>query len=515
MRTDDHPNPAGPPRRAGADTARRLPAATKCLWPLCLLGLAGCAGTGNWVRNGLRAGPEYAAPDVALVDQWIDSSDPALIGESHGAEEAEWWRALQDPRLDHLVGEIREANLTLAAAAERIRSAHALRRVAVAGLLPQSRVLEASYAYNRQSATAYPFGDLDRRLEDDLFQELYDEDYDQWAVGGAVQWELDLWGRYRRGLEAATAEAAAAEFDFRDAEISLVAATVNTYVAFRELQHRIALTEANAKAQQDVLGIARARVRNGAATELDEQEAIANLARTMAQIPVLRVRLREENNRLCILRGQPVHDLSQELGSGAIPTVPDTVAVGIPIDLLRRRPDIRAAERRLAQQSARIGIAAAEYFPAFVLQGSIRQESENEDDLADGDSLAGEIWPRLQWNILDSGRIGNTVEAQEARYQELLLEYRQAVLRAHAEAENAIHAFLQAQKRLRILATAVSATDRSAEIATRQYQAGAVTFGRLSLLQVLRVSHQDEATQARADVVRAFVLLYKALGGAG
>jgi NodT family efflux transporter outer membrane factor (OMF) lipoprotein len=246
---------------------------------------------------------------------------------------------------------------------------------------------------------------------------------------------------------------------------------------------------------------------------LDVTQAKSNLAQTESLIPVLEKGLRESNNRLCVLLGTPPRDLQPEIGPAPIPAAPVEVVVGIPAELLRRRPDIRRAERQVAVQSAQIGVAAAELFPAFTINGSIGWQAKNFPDLFSSAANVGAIGPAFNWNILHYGRIRNNINAQDAKFQELAILYQETVLKANAEAEDAIVGFLKAQEQVRKLQEGVTASERSVELALTQYREGATDFNRVFNLQSVLVSQQDELAAAQASVTLSLVRIYKTLGG--
>ena len=242
-------------------------------------------------------------------------------------------------------------------------------------------------------------------------------------------------------------------------------------------------------------------------------QATANLQNTRQLIPIYRAQQRVANNVLCVLTGIPPQDLSARLGEQPIPNTPADVVVGIPANLLRRRPDVRQAERQVAAQSARIGVAAADLFPSFSIVGAFQVSAEDFDNLFESPSSSSFISPGVNWNLLNYGRLINNVRVQDARFQQLALAYQQKVLEANAEVENGIVAFLESQQRYRELEGAVQASERSVELATIQYRDGAIDFNRVFTLQTALTSQQDELAFAQGDIALNLVAIYKALGG--
>jgi NodT family efflux transporter outer membrane factor (OMF) lipoprotein len=259
--------------------------------------------------------------------------------------------------------------------------------------------------------------------------------------------------------------------------------------------------------------IAEARFREGATTRLDVFQAQSNLAQTESVIPTLEIDLRQACNRLCILCGIPPRDLQAELAAGPIPVAPAEVAVGIPGDLLRRRPDVRRAERELAAQSGKIGVATAELYPHLTITGTIGIEANYFADLFRSQAFNGSVGPSLRWNLLNYGRLLNNIRVQDARFQQLATEYQSAVLRANEEVENALVAFLKLQERVHILRGSVQAAQNAVDMALLQYREGKTDFNRVFTLQIALAVEQDRLAQATGALARSLVEIYRALGG--
>jgi NodT family efflux transporter outer membrane factor (OMF) lipoprotein len=262
-----------------------------------------------------------------------------------------------------------------------------------------------------------------------------------------------------------------------------------------------------------MLELATARFRGGQTSELDVNQSQSDLSSTRALIPRLRISLRNANNRLCILLGLPPEDLQQRLGAGQIPTAPASVTVGIPAELLRRRPDVRRAEREVAAQCAQIGVAQADFYPQIYLNGTLGWGSENLDNLLAGNSFKGSVGPGFRWQILNYGRILNNVRLQDARFQELATTYQQTLLKANEEVENGLARFLQSQEEARELTESVNATKRSVDQAMAQYQGGLTDFNRVAVLQQQLVQRQEQLAQAQGEIAQGLIAVYRALGG--
>jgi NodT family efflux transporter outer membrane factor (OMF) lipoprotein len=261
------------------------------------------------------------------------------------------------------------------------------------------------------------------------------------------------------------------------------------------------------------LDIVEARFKRGTVTKLDVSQAKSTLEQTQATIPELEISLRQFNNQLCILLGIPPEELQAKLGPGPIPTAPVEAAVGIPADLLRRRPDVRRAERQAASQSAEIGVAEAEFYPHLAINGTWEYSAEFFKDLWASRALNGNVGPTFTWNILNYGRILNNVRLQDARFQELVAAYQNTVLSAAQDVENGLVTFLQAQQRTRYQAASVNDAREAVDIALAQYKAGTIDFTRVTQLETTLVTQQDTLAQAQGEIVTGLIQVYKALGG--
>lgn len=474
-----------------------------CLsWVMCVLALAGCAELKQWAHQG-KVGPNYRKPAAPVASEWIDFNDPRVINERCAVEEGAWWHALDDPVLHQLMLDAYEQNLSLRAAGMRVLEARAQRAVAAGLLLPQAQQATGSYTRIQVSQKGNSIG----------LPVLPLRAFDFWSTGLNVGWELDVWGRFRRNLESADAVVDASIEDYDDVLVCLVAETAAAYVELRAFEQRLEYARANLKSQEGSLKIAESRFRNGAVTELDVTQAKSNLADTEALIPVLEKGSRLANNRLCVLLGTPPRDLRSHIGTAPIPTAPAEVIVGIPAELLRRRPDVRRAERQVAAQSARIGVAAADLFPSFAISGAISWQANTFSSMFSSGANAGAVGPAFNWNILNYGRIRSNIIAQDAKFQELAIQYQETVLEANAEVEDAIVSFLKAQDQVQSIQRGVDASERSVELALIQYREGSTDFNRVFNLQSALVRQQDALASAQADVTTSLVQIYKALGG--
>ncbi|MEM7253434.1 MAG: efflux transporter outer membrane subunit [Pseudomonadota bacterium] len=464
-----------------------------------VVALSGCA----------KLGPEFTKPASALSDDWIESN-PQLKRDDEVLQA--WWTIFDDPVLARLIEIAREENLPLQIAALRLLEARAELGIATGELYPQLQQLNAGANYDRSSHNQV---------------DTAEGDLNAWSLNTGLDavWELDFWGRFRRGIESADAELSATVADYQDALVSLTAEVALAYTAMRTFEERLAIARENVAIQKQSFEIAETQFRNGVATELDLQQARALLKNTQATIPAIDAGIRESRNALAILLGAPPGTIEHLVeGPGTIPVPPSEVAVGVPAELLRRRPDIRRAELSAAAQSARIGIAITDLYPKFTLTGSIgfatsagtrttRSGDSGFDELFGLDSLTVFAGPSISWNIFNYGRLKNNVRVQDARFQQRLVYYEQTVLRAAKEVEDAMDGFSRAQDRAGFLAAGVEAAKRAVDISLIQYRGGVLDYQRVLDSQGTLLSQQDQWTRVRGDVTKNLIVMYKALGG--
>src|SRR5262245_49295030 len=466
-------NRAASVRRDGKVAIRRLAAC----FPLLLI-LPGCH-LREWVRNGFKVGPNYCRPQAPVASEWIDYRDARV--KSEAVDLSEWWRVFNDPVLNKLVEMAYEQNLSLREAGARVLAARAQLDFAVGNIFPQTQ--EATGSYNRIKASQKQAGGP-----------VPEAWFSDWHAGFNLSWELDFWGRFRRAIESADAELDASVENYDDVLVVLLSDVAANYVQYRTFEQRLQYANDNALIQQKSYQLAKDKQEAGATTERDTQQAKQLLEQTRALIPVFDTGLRQANSRLCVLLGMPPKDLAEILGKGTdIPTPPLEMAVGIPADLLRRRPDVRRAEREVAAQSAQIGIAEAEFYPHISLNGTIGLAADQFKELFHTpDSMTGSIGPSFRWSILNYGRLLANVRFQDARFQELAYVYQNSVLTAAREAEDGIIAFLESQERADRLTASVEAANRTVEITTEQYRQGAVDYTPLFLFQGTLTEQQDQ-----------------------
>jgi NodT family efflux transporter outer membrane factor (OMF) lipoprotein len=473
----------------------------------CLLPSLGCSGMREWWSNGFKVGPQYSPPAAPMAERWIDADSPQVRPDRQ--QDARWWMLFGDPVLDQLVSTASRQNLTLRMAACRIVQARAERGIAVGTLFPQTQEMTGQYARNAYSQNTYPF---DQLKNFGLTLPYYF--YDSWSAGVDAAWEIDFWGRFRRGVEAADANLDTQVAGYDGVLVMLQAEVATNYIQMRAYQERLTLALKNVELQRQILKIVEARYRQGTVTELDVQQAKTTLGVTESTIPVFETGRRRAQNRLRVLMGTLPEQLDACLPeAGSIPAAPAEIVVGIPADLLRRRPDVRQAERQAAAQSARIGVAKSEFYPHLIITGAIGVQAERFNELFEPSSLGGSIGPTFRWNLLNYGRIANNVKSQDAQFQQALLNYCDTVLRANEEVEDAIVAFLRERERVRSLDDAARAAQRAVDLAVRQYDGGLISYQPLLDGERVLVQQQDALTESRGLVAIDLVAVYRALAG--
>ena len=481
---------------------RRLPRPLPVVIFLSLVTtVCGCARLHSWKDNGFKVGPEYCKPAAAVSNEWIDSYDERISTDL--PNDASWWDAFGDPVLPGLVQNAFSQNLTLRAAGMRVQQARAIRAIAAGDLLPQQQQAFGNYSRNMLSRNTFP-GNISGHVPRAV---------GFWSGGFDALWEIDVWGRFRRNIESADASLDASIESYDDILVILVADVAAAYVEIRTLQQQLEYLNSNIELQKISLGIADAQNKGGQVSELDPLQAQTDLQTTEQSVPALEAQLRNANLQLCTLLGVPPRDLTLELGQAQIPVAPANVAVGVPANLLRRRPDVRQAERLVAAQSAQIGVAVADLYPHFSISGNIRIEATQFNNLWNSASGAGSIGPAFNWDILNYGRLQNNVLLQDAQFQELAINYQQTVLQANQEIESALVNFLKAQERLQDLNNLVATVKKAVDIGQAQYKVGATDFNRVSNLQLALVQAQNSAAITEGEVAQSLIAIYRAIGG--
>ncbi|HTK58907.1 MAG TPA: efflux transporter outer membrane subunit [Sphingomicrobium sp.] len=456
--------------------------------------------------SGCTVGPDYAEPHVAVPSSYLEASP---IGQG---QLDHWWRGFGDEQLTALVDQALRQNLDIEMAAARIREARALERVAGAGALPE---VAAQGSVNRQriSENAIPLPPGAGSGSGVGIFGLPGTEFTTWRAGFDASWEIDLFGRNRREREAAAARTGAAVWSRRDAEVSTAAEVAGTYLRLRTLQARTANAEAELARQQRFEQLVAARTRGGLVTGQDLEQQRSERARAAAEIPVLQAQAKAEIHALGVLTGNSPGSLADQLASRSAMPLPPSVPAGLPSDLLRRRPDIRAAERELAAATADIGVAIADLYPRFSLTAAPALVSTALGSLLEWGSRSFSIGTALDWPIFDGGRRRATVEVRSARQEQATIAYRKAVLTALGDVEDSLGDVGGDRQRLAELEQALATAVRAEEIARTRYRGGLVTLTDVLQAQQRRLSLEEQAIETRGALSRDTVALVKALGG--
>ena len=479
-------------------------------------------------------GPNYRAPDEAMPAAWGQAATPSATRPSVATTRpvviTQWWATFNDPVLDALVVRAANANLDLRQARARVIEARASRAAAGTALFPSLDV-NPSYQHTRVSQNGVAgFGggggggggvgvnpQPGAAGSGAIPGGAFPSEFDLYQAGFDASWEIDVFGGTRRAIEAADADLAASVEQRRDVLVTVLAEVARNYVELRGLQRRLDTARANLAAQRETLDITRDRAKNGVTTQLDVTRAVALVETTAATLPTLEAAVRQSIDRLALLTGRAAAD-DDDFAAGllrpaATPTAPAEVPVGLPSDLLRRRPDVRAAERELAAATARVGVVTADLFPRFSLTGAAGLQSLDAGNLLDWDSRFYSLGPSVRWNLFDAGRVRANIAIQDARVDRALAAYEKTVLTAVQETHTALVNYANEQTRRRSLREAADANRTSLDLARQQYRQGLVDF--LAVLDAQRnlLASEDALAQSDQAVASDLVAIYKALGG--
>lgn len=461
---------------------------TRPLIILACLGFSACA----------AVGPNYTRPAPEVPTAW-SRLDPVAEPEMRATATvnlSQWWQELNDPLLSELVAEALQTSLDLRGAQARLREARARRAVASADRFPS---VTTTGTASRSRSSEETGGGSTRNF---------------FSAGFDASWELDVFGGVRRSVEAAKADLEASAASLHDTQVSLAAEVASNYVEVRSLQTRLGIASENLASQTETLQLTEWRAQAGLVSSQDVEQARSNREQTRAQIPSLDISLAEAEHRLDLLLGKPPGTLHVHLATaGELPAVPAQIAVGIPADTLRQRPDVRAAERTLAAETARVGVAEAARYPSFNLSGSIGVEALTLGALDNSGATASSLLAGITAPIFNAGRLRNQVEIQDAIREQAQVSYEQTVLTALQEVENALLALTRNGERSAALAIATESASQAAELARQRYSAGLIDFQ--SVLDTERnvLTVADSLASTRTDEVLALIRLYKALGG--
>ena len=455
-------------------------------------------------------GPDYVQPDSPLGPDWYEAERERY--DTNAEQQVLWWEALGDPVLNGLIDLAHQQNNNLQIAGLRVLESRAQLGIAVGNKYPQSQVVagDAAAIQASKNAANTTAGDLN---------------FTQFNIGVGASWEIDFWGKFRRGIESADAAYLASVAGYDQAMILVTAQVCSAYLAVRTFEEQLRITNDNIAIQQRSYDIVNVQFENGATSELDVLQARTLLMSTKASLPALQTDLYQARHALSTLLGMPSSDMSDLLkGSSSIPEVPEELAVGLPADLLRRRPDVRQAEYLAMAQNAQVGLAKANLYPSFSLTGSVGLTAAGNTDttrtgnsgfgaLFSGDSLTYSVGPNFVWPFLNYGRLKNSVRVQDARLQQSLIAYRETVLQAAREVEDAIVALEGAVQQDELLAIAVESAKRSTEVAQLRFNEGFADYQRVLNAQQALFAQQSRYVGNHSSIASNFIALYLALGG--
>ena len=450
--------------------------------------------------SGCAVGPRYKRPAAPVAQQW---SGEQARGTSTGEPVEQWWLSFNDPEFRSLIERAVKANLDLKLATARIAEARAVRGIAKSGLFPTVEA-SASATRNRQRVIAPANGAA----------AIVPVEFNNFQCGFDASWELDVFGRVRRGLQAANADVAAAREARRDVLVAVLGEVGRTYAELRGFQFRLDIAQKNIATQQDTLDLTKSRATAGLATELDVARAAAQLETTRSVVPSLQSGIEISIHRLSVLLGQEPSALRAEVSPTApVPMIPPEVPVGLRSELLERRPDVRQAEAQIAAATARVGEAKAEWFPRFTLFGSAGRQASQLHEITLGMGNFFSAGPAVSLPIFTGGRIRSNIRVQDARLQQVVIGYRSTVLSALEETENALVNYSEEQSRRERLENAVKSNEEAVRLSSELYKAGLTDF--LSVLDAQRelYANEDLLAQSRAAQAVNLIALYKALGG--
>ena len=445
-------------------------------------------------------GVDYEEPEVVMPDAWHQQ---LMVGTSKARLEIDyWWKQFNDPTLNELIDEAVAANLDLAIAYERVMQAREARRSTRSGLFPS---VDATGSLNRQR-TSETIG-IAREAGGGKSESFY-------AAGLDVAWELDVLGGVRRSIEASDASLQATEESYRDFMVLLLSEVATNYIDVRTVEERIKLAKANIENQEESLALAQDRFDAGLVPRLDITQAETNLANTQALLPQLRQTRTAEVNRLATLIGGYSPKVEALIAkSKPIPIPPSRAGVGLPTEVIRLRPDIRAAERGLAAQTARIGVAEADLYPRFTLNGTFNLLSTSSGDVFDSDSRDYGFGPALRWNIFSAGRVRSQIAIEESRTREAYYAYENAVLLAVEEVEISMSDIANNRDRVDALERGADSARETVSLVKDNYQRGLVDFQNVLDAERTLTTTEDDRARSQGDISISYINLFKALGG--
>jgi len=455
-------------------------------------------------------GPDYAQPDIELAPDWYqrEFAAPASAADDHRL----WWKMLGEPELNRLIDVALQANNSLEIAGLRVLESRAQLGIATGSQYPQAQVVAGGATSIGASKNAANTAAGDLR-------------YTQFDAGISASWEVDFWGRFKRGVEAADAAYLGSQAAYDEVLLLVTAQVARTYLSIRTIEAQLSITQGNITSQQRSFDIVDVQFRNGNTSELDVLQAKTLLLSTQATIPALQADLRQAKNALSTLLGKAPGPMNDLLSSdGKIPLVPEALVAGLPADVLRQRPDVRKAEYLAMVQNANVGVASANLYPSFSIGGSLglvaagstnttQTGQSGLDQLFKSDSLTYAAGPSFVWPFLNYGRIKNTIRVQDARLQQALIAYREAVIQAAREVEDAFVILDGARRQDSILAETITVAARANDVALLRFREGFADYQRVLDAQQALFTQQGRYVGNKSNIVSGFIALYVSLGG--
>lgn len=466
---------------------------------IILSNLAGCA----------AVGPNYKNPDKNVSERWNSKTTNSIFKEENNPEiMSEWWKTLNDSDLTSLTLRAIKGNHDIKSALARIRASRAQRGIAEANLFPSLNI-NTSDIYNRTKKTK------SNGEKTDKYTSSFDNTY---SAGFDASWEIDIFGGTRRSIEAAKADFDSTKESLRDTLVSLISEVAINYVGIRTYQARLVTIENNIKILEETYQLAQWRYKAGLTDEMSVHQALSNLESAKAQLPDINTGIEAAMNRIAILLGKQPGELHKELKNhGEIPSLPTQILIGVPADIIRRRPDIRKAERDLAAQTAKIGVATAELYPKLTLNGSIGLDALAYDSFGKKmtrlDNYSAGIGPQLSWAIFKGGSIHQNIIAQTALQEEALNTYEAAILSALEEVENSLITYADEMQKIESLTNALDSSKKAMNLALQSYSAGLTDFSNMLDTEKSVLSLEDQLVQSKGNLVSYLIKIYKALGG--
>jgi len=450
-----------------------------------------CVALISLLLSACAVGPDYVAPKPNLPEQWHNSTKNSQALDAKAL--ANWWTTFNDPQLSTLIEQSINGNFELKKALARINEARARRGIAKADFYPKINFgSNVGETYN---------GSTDQRNP-------------RYGLGLDASWEIDLFGRIARSVESTQATLEASEANYQDVMVSLIAEVALNYVQMRTSQAQFKVAEQNLQAQMEIYQLALWRWQSGLANKLDAEQALSSVEQLTAQLPTLKTNIAQNQHQIAVLLGVTPASLNAPLNNDkSIPRTDLKIAIGVPADVLRQRPDIKRAERELAAKTAQIGVATAELYPKLTLSGNIGLETIKASNLFTTAGLIDSLLGKLTFPIFNAGQIRENIAVQNAQQQQTLADYETTVLNALKDVENALVGIAQEQQRLQDLEQATATAQRAMSLAKTQYESGLTEFLNVQQTQRTLLSLQEQYVGSQGQLSIYVISLYKALGG--